>query len=76
MRQHYILTTCPEFATVLEFIRTQGLQYEIHLNRTRFWIDPISPLSTEFLLRWSHCCPVVDSSLDLATGLPKEKPYE
>ena len=70
MHQHYILTQDPNLAAVFAFIQDNQIACELHLNRTRFWIDPTSPLYTEFLLRFSHCCPLVDPGLDLATGLP------
>jgi hypothetical protein len=76
MRQYYILTTDPNLASVLGFIKQHQLEFELHINRTRFWIDPQSPAYTEFALRWASSCPPVDETLDLATGLSKEKPYE
>jgi hypothetical protein len=71
MRQYYILTLDPRAGEVFNFIREHGLTIEVHLNRTRFWIEEESSVLTEFLLRFADCCPYVDESVDLATGLPR-----
>lgn len=68
MQEHYILTRDPHCASVFDFIKQWDLRCEVHLNRTRFWV-PEGSVYTEFALRFSHCCPPVDPSLDLATGL-------
>ena len=68
MRQYYILTLNPNAAAVFGFIQTHKLTVDVHLNRTRFWIEEDSPILTQFLLRFAHCCPYVDESLDLITG--------
>jgi hypothetical protein len=70
MRQYYILTLDPRAREVFEFITHHKLDLEVHLNRTRFWIEEDSSILTEFLLRFSDCCPWVDPELDLATGRP------
>jgi hypothetical protein len=70
MRQYYILTLDPRAAEVFNFIRDHNLTLEVHLNRTRFWIPEDSSVLTEFVLRFSDCCPYVDTSADMATGLP------
>jgi len=69
MRHYYILTLDPNAASVAAFIQRHHLRYELHLNRTRFWV-PSGPVLTEFVLRFDHCCSLVDDHLDLATGLP------
>jgi hypothetical protein len=69
MRQYYILTLDPRAAEVFNFIREHSLTIEVHLNRTRFWIEEESSTLTEFLVRFADCCPYVDESADLATGL-------
>ena len=71
MRQYYILTLDPRAGEVINFIREHSLALEVHLNRTRFWIDEDSSVLTEFLLRFADCCPHVDESVDLITGLPR-----
>jgi len=69
MREYYILTLDPSIGQVFRFIESHQLKFELHLNRTRFWV-PDGPVLTEFLLRYADCCPRVDPKLDLATGLP------
>ena len=70
MRQYYILTLDPRAGQVFDFIRHHKLTVDVHLNRSRFWIEEDSSVLTEFLLRFSDCCPYVDESLDLTTGRP------
>jgi hypothetical protein len=69
-RQYYILTLDPRASEVINFILYHKLTVEVHLNRTRFWIAEDTSVLTEFLLRFSDCCPYVDPSLDLTTGRP------
>ena len=69
MRQYYILTLDPRAAEVFCFIRDHKLTVDVHLNRTRFWVPEDSSVLTEFLLRFTDCCPRVDETVDLATGL-------
>lgn len=71
MREYYVLTLDSRMREVFRFIESNQLRFELHLNRTRFWV-PDGPILTEFLLRFSETCPRVDPSLDLVTGLPKE----
>ena len=71
MRQYYILTLDPRAGEVFNFIREHALTIEVHLNRTRFWIPEDTSQLTEFLLRFADCCPHVDESVDLITGLPR-----
>ena len=68
MRHYYVLTTDSAFLDVFTFIRAQNLKFQVHLNRTRFWI-PEGPGLTELLLRFSENIFQVDSTVDLATGL-------
>ena len=68
MRQYYILTLDPRAGEVFRFIMDHNLTVEVHLNRTRFWIHEDTSVLTEFLLRFSDCCPYVDETLDLITG--------
>ena len=60
-RQYAIYTVNPAFVQCLEWVEQHGLQWEPHLNRTRFWI-PEGPLLTEFLLRWHAHCEFIDSA--------------
>jgi hypothetical protein len=63
LAEHYILTLDPLAGHVLGFIDHHKLRVDIHLNRTRFWVPLDSPLYTDFLLRFGHCCPLVDPTL-------------
>lgn len=69
MRQYYVLNLDPRAEQVFEFIKTHSLRVEVHLNRTRFWV-PLGILHTQFVMQFSESCPIVDESLDLATGFP------
>jgi hypothetical protein len=68
MLQYYILNSSPTLLALLEFVRKHALEHEIHLNRTRFWIDTSSPAYTEFVLRFADHCAPVDPHKDLQTG--------
>ena len=70
MRQYYILTLDPRASEVFNFIRDHKLTVDVHLNRTRFWIEEDTSVLTEFLLRFSESCQLVDTSADLTTGRP------
>ena len=67
MIQYCIYTQHPEFKDVLTWVDEHDLRYELHFNRTRFWI-PSGVIHTEFMLRWYHCCSRVVDNEDLATG--------
>ena len=62
MRQYAVPTRDPDFTQVMNWVSANHLQYEIHLNRTRFFV-PEDKLLTEFLLKFCHCCHEVDESL-------------
>ena len=68
--EFYVLTRDLHYIQVGQWIAHNRIQHEVHLNRTRFWIAEDSSVLTEFLLRFADCCPYVDPSLDLTTGLP------
>jgi len=59
MTQYYILTHDPQFIDVADWITENDIRYEMHLNRTRFWV-PAGLRTTEFLLKFIHCCPTVE----------------
>jgi hypothetical protein len=67
LHQYCIYTQHPEFKDVLTWVDEHDLRYELHFNRTRFWI-PTGKIHTEFMLRWYHCCSRVVDNEDLATG--------
>lgn len=64
LRQHYVLNQDPRALAVLEFIDFHGLDHEVHLNRTRFWVPLDTPLYTAFALQFGHCCPIVEGELN------------
>lgn len=66
--QYYILTQNPKFKEVVSWLDTHGQWFEIHLNRTRFTLEP-GVITTEFMLRYSEYISPVDTQVDLATGL-------
>ena len=59
MIQYCVYTWDPQFLAVFKFLTRHNITREIHSNRTRFWIDPTSPVYTEFALRWASRCPQV-----------------
>jgi len=59
--EYYVLSSSPHLKSVFDFIRNNNLKCEVHLNRTRFWIDPHSEALTEFALRFAVHCPRVES---------------
>jgi hypothetical protein len=61
MSQYYILNQDPQALAVFKWIQAHGLSHDIHLNRTRFWVPLGSTVYTEFALRFSHCCPIVEA---------------
>lgn len=48
---------------------THDINYEPHINRTRFWIDPLNSLHLLFMLKYSQYCVCVDHESDHATGI-------
>ena len=67
MHHYYVLSQSPQFLAVFTFIRVHNLDFEAHLNRTRFWVPP-GEIFTEFALRFADHVHAVDPTLDLATG--------
>lgn len=67
--QYYILTQNSRFTQVLSWLGQHGINYSVHLNRTRFELDINTRLHTEFMLRYGDCCDVVDPDADLVTGM-------
>jgi len=71
MLEYYVLNQDPQASNVWAFIRLYSLHCEVHLNRTRFTLDPHSPAYTEFVLRFADHCALVDPTLDTVTGQPR-----
>ena len=55
MNQYCIYTRDDRFLEVAEWITSNQIKFEPHLNRTRFWV-PNGILMTEFLLKYSEVC--------------------
>ncbi len=68
LHEFYILTRSLDYIPVGRWLAHNRIKHEVHLNRTRFWIDE-GPLLTEFLLRWQDSCPPVDPLEDRTTGI-------
>jgi hypothetical protein len=68
--EYYVLTMHPDCKEVMTWIWENNLQYEVHLNRTRFWVPIDSSLNTYFQLWLADSCGTVDPSLDTISGLP------
>jgi hypothetical protein len=60
MQEYYVLNMAEQARDVLTWVFQRGLPYEVHLNRTRFWV-PSGAVNTEFHLRFADACPRVDS---------------
>jgi len=54
--QYCVYTHNANFVPVMQWVEDRLIPYEVHLNRTRFWIPKNTPMYTEFMLRWYHCC--------------------
>ena len=65
MHQYCVYTSDPKFMEVCKWISQHKIKYEVHLNRTRFWILEGAKL-TEFLLKYSDICPKVKEGSDYA----------
>lgn len=68
MKQFYILTLDPEFLSVVNWIRDNKIDFEAHLNRTRFWVREGEEMAM-FLLTWGNVCTPVYDDEDLITGV-------
>jgi len=61
--EYYVLNQAPQALAVFKWIQAHGLDHEVHLNRTRFWVPLGTPLYTAFALQFAHCCPIVEGEL-------------
>jgi hypothetical protein len=59
IRQYAIYTRDPQFASCMGWVTQHGLSFELHLNRTRFYIAE-GLLLTEFLLRWGSTAELIE----------------
>jgi len=66
---HYaILTLSEKYAEVARYIIKHNLPYEVHANRTRFWVP--EELLSEFVSTYGGYCDFVPSDQNLMTGNP------
>ena len=49
-------------------LKHTGCEMDIHINRTRFWLDPSLAHHVEFYIKWSHIIHDVHPRENLATG--------
>lgn len=69
IRHYCVYTQDPKFATVLRFIKSYNIKHELHLNRTRFWIDDSSPTWCLLLLQFYAHIHSIDSESDHTLGV-------
>jgi len=67
MNQYAILTRSDNFNTVIAYIKEHNLDYEVHLNRTRFWVP--DNLHVAFLSQFGSMVNPVHPQEDLMTGM-------
>lgn len=68
VKQYYIKTLDPNFPRVVKWIRENNIEFDAHLNRTRFWVKEGEELAM-FLLTWGNVCTPVDEQANLITGV-------
>jgi len=66
---HYGTYTHDITAQFLKDLRATGCDIDMHLNRTRFWLDPSLEHHVEFYLKYSHIMHAVHPDEDLASGV-------
>ena len=64
MYQYAVYTGSSKFLEVCDWLIANAVMFEPHLNRTRFWLRD-GPLLTEFLLKYSMHCSIVEDKHDL-----------
>ena len=62
MHQYCVYTKNEHFLEVASWLQEHTIKYELHLNRTRFWV-PDGSMLTEFLLKWGNVCPSVKEQI-------------
>ena len=66
MNHYAILTGSTKFLEVAKYITENNLDYEVHLNRTRFWVP--DELLSNFINKHGEHCDFVPENQDLMTG--------
>ena len=53
--KHYCIYTRDIRPVIMrELGQLNHTDFEMHMNRTRFWLNPQNPLHMQFYIRWSH----------------------
>jgi hypothetical protein len=70
MRKQYCIYTrdFPNCKGLFRDLRDSHIQYEPHINRTRFWLHSNNTLHQRFFLRYSHSMHCVDGERDHRVG--------
>ena len=63
MLQYCVYTAHKQFGEVIQWITQNNIKFEVHANRTRFWL-PDGAVLTEFLLKYTNVCPMVKERMD------------
>jgi len=69
MNHYCVLTRDLQGGALFRDLNSLQCEIEIHLNRTRFWLDPSLPDHTQFYLKWSHVIHDVHPRENLSSGL-------
>lgn len=70
MIRHYaVYSLDPQFLAVLTFLDTYRIEREVHLNRTRFWIDDSLPEWALLVLKFYGSIHDVSSESDHSLGV-------
>jgi hypothetical protein len=67
MIQYCVFTRDPEFLKVSKWLSANWIPFEVHLNRTRFWVQE-GEQHMKFLQTWGHVCTPVYDDENLVTG--------
>ena len=63
MLQYCVYTWHKQFGEVIQWITQNNIKFEVHANRTRFWV-PGGAVSTEFLLKYTNVCSLIKERTD------------
>lgn len=70
MLRHYcVYTRDSQFVAVCNWLIQHDIARELHLNRTRFWIDDSSVLHSELVLRFASSVFTVEHETNHTLGI-------
>ena len=72
MNHYCVLTRDLQGGALFRDLNSLQCEIEIHLNRTRFWLDPSLAHHVEFYIKWSHIIHDVHPRENLATGIVED----